>query len=134
VQDRAVIHSSPKLSSGLPAEVDIGSYVTIGHGAVLQSCTVKDNVLIGMNSVIQEGSIIESNSMVAAGAVVEPETHIPSGQLWAGFPARYVRDLTDEEIAQFKKTAIMYSELSAKHKEEFLPYGTIYQQAEALKH
>ncbi len=97
VQDKAVIHCSTRLPSGLPAEVIVGSKVTIGHGAVLHSCTIQDRVLIGMNSVIQEGAFVEHDSIVAAGAVVLPETHIPSGQLWAGNPAQYVRDVTDDE-------------------------------------
>jgi carbonic anhydrase/acetyltransferase-like protein (isoleucine patch superfamily) len=98
-----VIHCATQIPSGLPAETKIGSYVTIGHGAMLQSCIVEDNCLIGMNAVVQEGSVIESNSMVAAGAVVLPETHIPQGQLWAGNPAKYVRDVTEAEIEQFHK-------------------------------
>ena len=72
---------------------------------MLQSCVVKDNCLIGMNAVVQEGSIIEENSMIAAGAVVLPETHVPSGQLWAGNPAKYVRDVTEDEVAMFKKVS-----------------------------
>lgn len=133
VQDKAVIHCSTSLPSGLPAEVTIGSYCTIGHGAVLHSCTLKDRVLVGMNAVIQEGSIIEQDSMIAAGAVVLPESHIPQGQLWAGNPAKYVRDVTEEEITFLEKSAEYYSDLARKHQEEFLPYGTLYQQGEIFK-
>ena len=100
-----MIHCSTSIPSGLPAEVKIGSFCTIGHGAVLHSCTLKDRVLVGMNAVIQEGTIIEEDSMVAAGAVVLPETHIPSGQLWAGNPAKYVRDVTAEEVAFLEKVS-----------------------------
>lgn len=85
--------------------MEIGNYVTVGHGALLTSCTIGDNVLIGQGAIIQEGSIIESNSIVAAGAVVLPETLVPSGQLWAGNPAIFVRDVTDEEIANLEKVS-----------------------------
>eukprot|EP00341_Mesodinium_pulex_P009756 CAMPEP_0116960928 /NCGR_PEP_ID=MMETSP0467-20121206/46252_1 /TAXON_ID=283647 /ORGANISM="Mesodinium pulex, Strain SPMC105" /LENGTH=190 /DNA_ID=CAMNT_0004648749 /DNA_START=64 /DNA_END=636 /DNA_ORIENTATION=+ len=132
VQDKAVIHCSTSIPSGLPAEVKIGSFCTIGHGAVLHSCTLKDRVLVGMNAVIQEGTIIEEDSMVAAGAVVLPETHIPSGQLWAGNPAKYVRDVTAEEVAFLEKSAQHYAVEGRKHQEEFLPYGTLYQQGELM--
>ena len=103
MQDKAVIHCSTSLPSELPAETKIGNYCTIGHGAVLHSCTLKDRVLVGMNAVIQEGSIIEQDSMIAAGAVVLPETHVPAGQLWAGNPAKYVRDVTEDEIKFLEK-------------------------------
>lgn len=132
MQDRAVIHCSTRLPSGLPAETVIGAYCTIGHGAVLHSCTLKDCVLVGMNAVVQEGTIIERNSMVAAGAVVLPETHIPEGQLWAGNPAKYIRDLTADEIALLEKSAEHYAGLGKQHQEEFLPYGTLYQQGELV--
>lgn len=132
VQDKAVIHCSTSLPSELPAETKIGNYCTIGHGAVLHSCTLKDRVLVGMNAVIQEGSIIEQDSMIAAGAVVLPETHVPAGQLWAGNPAKYVRDVTEDEIKFLEKSAEHYSALGKKHQEEFLPYGTLYQQGEVM--
>jgi carbonic anhydrase/acetyltransferase-like protein (isoleucine patch superfamily) len=59
--------------------------------------------LIGQGSVIQEGAVVERNSIVAAGAVVLPGTLVPSGQLWAGNPAAFVRNVTDEEVANFQK-------------------------------
>jgi carbonic anhydrase/acetyltransferase-like protein (isoleucine patch superfamily) len=114
-------------------QVMIGSYCTIGHGAVLHSCTLKDRVLVGMNAVIQEGCIIEQDSMIAAGSVVLPESHIPEGQLWAGNPAKYVRDVTEDEIKFLEVSAVHYSKIARQHQEEFLPYGTLYQQGELVK-
>ena len=75
----------------------------MGHGVILNSCTIRDESLIGMGSVISEGSIIDRNSMVAAGSVVLPNTFIPSGQLWAGNPAKFIRNLTEEELAFLNK-------------------------------
>eukprot|EP00597_Dinobryon_sp_UTEXLB2267_P003264 CAMPEP_0170080246 /NCGR_PEP_ID=MMETSP0019_2-20121128/16434_1 /TAXON_ID=98059 /ORGANISM="Dinobryon sp., Strain UTEXLB2267" /LENGTH=228 /DNA_ID=CAMNT_0010294125 /DNA_START=6 /DNA_END=692 /DNA_ORIENTATION=- len=132
IQDRAVINTVESLESGFPSDVDIGDYVTVGHGALLTSCTVGNRVLIGQGSIIQEGSEIGSNSMIAAGAVVLPGTAVPSGQLWAGNPAVYIRDLSEEEIAGLEKSAAAYDRLGKEHAEEFLPYGTVYQAAEKL--
>jgi len=103
IQDRSVLYCSEKLSTGFPSIIDIGSYVTVGHGVILNSCTIRDESLIGMGSVISEGSIIDRNSMVAAGSVVLPNTFIPSGQLWAGNPAKFIRNLTEEELAFLNK-------------------------------
>jgi carbonic anhydrase/acetyltransferase-like protein (isoleucine patch superfamily) len=108
VQDRSVITSS----SG---NVEIGNNVTIGHGALLNSCKILDNVLIGQGSIIEEGAIVESNSIIAAGAVVLSGTNVPSGQLWAGNPAKYVRNTTQEDKNGFEKTAKTYVDLSLKY-------------------
>lgn len=103
VQDRAVINTVSSLDNGFPADVTIGSHVTIGHGALLTSCSIGSRVLIGQGAIIQEGSDISSDSMIAAGAVVLPNTLVPSKQLWAGNPAKYIRDLSDEEVAALEK-------------------------------
>lgn len=100
-----VIDTESSLESGHSADVDIGHWVTIGHGALLTSCVVKSCVLIGQGSVIQKGTIIESYSIVAAGSVVQPGTLIPSKQLWAGNPAAYVRDLSDDEAEGLKSVS-----------------------------
>lgn len=130
VQDRAVIGTVSSLESGFPAEVSIGDKVTIGHGALLTSCTIADKALIGQGAIIQAGAEIGSNSIIAAGAVVLPNTVVPSNQLWAGNPAKYIRDVTEEEVAGLEKSATTYSNLAKEHAEEFLPFGTAYQQAE----
>lgn len=157
VQDRAVINTVTSLDNGFPADVTIGEEVTIGHGALLTSCTVGSRVLIGQGAIVQAGADIGSDSMIAAGAVVLPNTVVPSKQLWAGNPAKYVRDLTDEELAGVQKVSLCdncskclwtnhrrlfaccllfsqsaeeYVKLSKEHDAEFLPYGTAYQAAE----
>ena len=85
-----------------------------------------------MNAVIQEGSIIESKVIVAPGSVVSPGTLIPTGQYWAGNPAVYVRNLSDHEVQSLQEMAEEYSRLAHEHKDEFLPYGTLHQQAESV--
>lgn len=88
--------------------LNIGSKVTIGHSVKLHGCTLQDLCLIGIGSIVLDGAVVESNSMVAAGAVVKPNFVVPSGKLVAGVPARIVRDLTDEEIDDFEKSALRY--------------------------
>lgn len=131
IQDRAVVTCTSELESGFPADVDIGNYVTVGSGAVLTSCIIQDETSIGMNAIVQEGSVIEKNVVVAPGSVVAPGTLIPSGQLWAGNPAQFVRNLTEDEKKNLELVADNYAILAAEHKDEFLPYGTLYQHAEA---
>ena len=88
--------------------LNIGSKVTIGHSVKLHGRSLQDLCLIGIGSIVLDGAVVESNSMVAAGAVVKPNFVVPSGKLVAGVPARIVRDLTDEEIDDFEKSALRY--------------------------
>ena len=84
VQDRAL----------LSAGVQVGTSVTIGHGAILEKCHIGNGALIGQGSIIQEGSIIGESSIIAAGAVVMPETEVPEGEMWAGNPAVFKKKVT----------------------------------------
>jgi carbonic anhydrase/acetyltransferase-like protein (isoleucine patch superfamily) len=131
VQDRAVIStvSNHLLKSGYPASVTIGDHVTIGHGALLTSCTVGNRVLIGQGSVIQEGCVIGDESMVAAGAVVMHGTTIQPGEMWAGNPAAFKRAVTPAEKAAFTTSATAYSEVAQTHKNEFVSFEATYQRA-----
>lgn len=110
VQDRSV----------LSGNVAIGASVTIGHGALIaDGVTVGDHCLIGQGSNIGAGCTVESKSILAAGAVLLPGAVVPSGQLWAGNPAKYTRDCKPEETATFEKQAQHYVELAAQHAKEF---------------
>ena len=93
IQDGAVVHCTYKKASTI-----IGNNVSIGHNATIHGCNIKDNVLIGMGSVIMDGAIIESNSIVAAGSVVLEGTVVRSGTIFAGVPAKKVKDLDEEKI------------------------------------
>ena len=94
----------------------IGSNVTIGHKALLHACTIEDNAFIGMGAIILDYAKVESGAMVAAGAVVPPKKVIPSGQIWAGNPAKYLRDMSQEEKDFIPISADNY----AKHVYEYL--------------
>lgn len=107
IQDGSVIHMTSTTQGTY-----IGDEVTVGHMALLHSCTIEDRVLIGMQSCVMDDVLVEAEAMVAAGSLVTPGKRIASRQLWAGRPARYVRDLTDEEVAHLRKSADDYVRVS----------------------
>lgn len=108
IQDNAVIHATYKKSPTI-----IGNNVTIAHGAIVHGCTLHDNVMIGMNAVILDNAIIESNSIIAAGSVVTKGTVVESGSVYAGIPARKIKeispDLLDNEIRRIASSYGMYA-------------------------
>jgi len=103
IQDGAIIHCTYQ-----KAKTVIGNNVSIAHNAVVHGCTVHDNVLIGMGAIVMDDAIIESNSVIAAGAVVLPGTVVPSGSIYAGMPAKRVKDISDEMQSVIKRTAENY--------------------------
>lgn len=108
VQDGAVIHCTYK-----KAPTTIGNNVSIGHNAIVHGCTVMDNVLIGMGAIVMDDCIVESNAIIAAGAVVTKGTCVPSGTIFAGMPAKKIRDVSPElstsEIDRIANAYVMYS-------------------------
>lgn len=107
IQDGTVIHES---SFGLPCV--IGDDVTVGHMALLHACTVGDGAFIGMKACVMDGAVVEAGAMVAAGALVAPGKRVPAGQLWAGSPARFMRDLTDKDREMMRWSAAHYVKLA----------------------
>ena len=113
VQDGAVLHATYQKSP-----TTIGNNVSIGHNAIVHGCTIHDNVLIGMGSIIMDDCIIESNSIVAAGAVVPKNTTVESGSIYAGIPAKKVKDISQELISgEINRIANNYVEYSSWAKE-----------------
>jgi carbonic anhydrase/acetyltransferase-like protein (isoleucine patch superfamily) len=110
IQDGTVIH----IESGKFATV-IGEGVTIGHKALVHACTIGDNCLIGMGSIVLDGAVIPDDCLVAAGALVAPGKTFPPRSLILGSPARAVRELSDEEVAGFRRSAEHYVELARRH-------------------
>ncbi len=108
VQDNATLHCTYQ-----KYPLTIGNNVSIGHNAIAHGCTIHDNVLIGMGAIVMDNCVVESNSIVAAGAVVLEGTHIPSGTIFAGVPAKKVKDITPElisgEIDRIANNYVMYS-------------------------
>jgi len=109
VQDHVVIQTTK--ASG----ATIGANVTIGHNAVLTGCTVGEGCLIGMGAVVGEGAVVEAHTMVAAGAVLASGAVATGKKLWAGNPAKAVRDLSAKELAQLPFQADEYCKLAEKH-------------------
>jgi carbonic anhydrase/acetyltransferase-like protein (isoleucine patch superfamily) len=103
IQDSSMLHVTNKTFP-----LFIGNKVTIGHSVTLHGCVLHDLCLIGMNAVVLDGAVIEEQSMVAAGAVVRPGFIVPTGKLAAGVPAKIVRNLTDDELMEFEKSANRY--------------------------
>lgn len=102
IQDNAVLHTSFDLP------LTLGRGVTVGHGAILHSCTVEDNVLIGMGAIVLDGAVIGRDSIVGAGALVTKNTQVPPGSMVLGSPARVKRALTKEEIEGIRENARVY--------------------------
>lgn len=93
VQDGAVIHCTYKKTKAI-----IGNNVSIGHNAIVHGCTVADNVLIGMGAIVMDNAEIEENSIIAAGAVVLEGTKVEAGTIYAGVPAKKVKDISRDLI------------------------------------
>jgi carbonic anhydrase/acetyltransferase-like protein (isoleucine patch superfamily) len=107
IQDGTVIHVS-STSQG----TYIGNDVTVGHMAVLHACTIEDEAFIGMMACVMDDAYVEKGAMVAAGALVTPGKRIPSGQLWGGSPAKFMRNLTEEEKKHIPYSAGHYVRLA----------------------
>ena len=108
IQDGACIHCTYEKTKTI-----IGNNVSIGHNAIVHGCEIADNVLIGMGAIVMDNAIIGSNSIIAAGAVVLENTIVPEGTIFAGVPAKKVKDVSPElvhgEIDRIANNYLMYS-------------------------
>lgn len=119
IQDACVLHvthESEWLPEGGP--LVLGDDVTVGHAAVLHACTVGHRCLVGMSATVLDGAVLEDDVMIAAGSVVPPGKHIAAGTLWRGNPARYVRDLSPQEIDYLPYNAHHYVRLKDHYLKE----------------
>lgn len=106
IQDNVVVHLADNYGCY------VGEYVTVGHSAILHACTVKDEVLVGMGSIILDGAVIGERSIIGAGALVTGGTEIPPGSLVLGSPAKVVKTLSLDEQAKVKTWAEKYVRVS----------------------
>jgi gamma-carbonic anhydrase len=111
IQDGVVIHVASRGQGTF-----VGDDITIGHMALLHACTLESGCFVGMKACLMDGAYVESGAMVAAGALVTPGKRVRRGELWAGTPARPMRDLTAEEIEFFPRSAAQYVELAATYR------------------
>ena len=113
IQDGAVIHATY-----LKSPTNIGNNVSIGHNAIVHGCTIQDNVLVGMGSIIMDDCVVESNSIIAAGAVVTKNTRVEVGSIYAGVPAKKVKDISEALISgEINRIADNYIKYSSWFKE-----------------
>ena len=113
IQDGSVVHVT-----GGKYNTVIGEDCLIGHLAMIHGCTLEDQAFVGLGAIVMDGCVIESDAMLAAGAMLTPGKRIPRGQLWAGRPAVYLRDLKPDDIARNRAGAAGYVELAQRHKRE----------------
>ena len=117
IQDGSVIHVDPPRpggpAGGYPAL--IGDDVLIGHMAMVHGCILHDRAFVGLGSIVMDACEIEGDAMLAAGAMLTPGKRIPSGQLWAGRPAKYVRDLSEADLAGMRAGVAHYVEMAKRH-------------------
>ncbi|SFI17082.1 gamma carbonic anhydrase family protein [Halpernia frigidisoli] len=108
VQDNVMLHCTFE-----KFPLIIGNNVSIGHNAIVHGCTVKDNVLIGMGAIVMDDCLIEENSIIGAGSVVTQGTRVRSGEVWAGSPARKLKDISAEllegEVERIANNYVKYS-------------------------
>lgn len=110
IQDLVMIHT------GFPNySVSIGKGTTVGHSAIVHGCTVGDNCIIGMGSIIMNGAVIGNNCIVGAGSLITENKQFPDNALILGSPAKVIRQLTEAEICKNKENAQHYIKLAAEN-------------------
>ena len=110
IQDGTVVHTSG------PIGTVIGDRVSIGHMALIHACTLEDDSFVGMKACVMDGAVVESGALVAAGSLVTPGKRVPAGQMWAGSPACYMRDINDKDRAMMAHVQPNYVKLGRDYK------------------
>lgn len=111
IQDGTVVHVSYKTHPTI-----IGEDVLIGHMATIHGCTLEAKAFVGMRATVMDGVVVEREAMVAAGALIAPGKRIPQRQMWAGTPARFVREVKPEELAAFADAVARYAGLGEEYR------------------
>lgn len=113
IQDGAIIHCTYQ-----KAKTVIGSNVSVAHNAIVHGCTIEDNVLIGMGAIVMDDAVVGKGSVIAAGAIVLPKTIIEPCSIYAGIPAKRIKDTGDEMKEVIERTARNYPMYAEWFKEE----------------
>ena len=113
IQDNAVVHVTTAISP-----TNIGSGVTVGHGAIIHGCTIEDCCMIGMGAIIMDDAVIGTGSLVGAGALVPPNMKVPPKSLVVGMPGKVVREVNNEEYKMIIERPQEYIELAAVYLNE----------------
>mmetsp|Transcript_14855 Transcript_14855/g.58270 ORF Transcript_14855/g.58270 Transcript_14855/m.58270 type:complete len:243 (+) Transcript_14855:83-811(+) len=117
IGDGCVVHVSSSVG-GAPHATTVGDNAVIEQGSILHGCTIGNNANVQMGSVVFDGAVVEQNAVVGAGSMVLAGAKVPEGQLWAGRPAKFVRDLTAEEKASLARSADDQYALAKQHEQE----------------
>ncbi|WP_259779635.1 gamma carbonic anhydrase family protein [Aestuariispira ectoiniformans] len=112
IQDGTIIHVATHGQGTY-----IGDDVSVGHMAIIHACTLESGSFVGMKACVMDGALVESGAMVAAGALVPPGRVVKSGELWAGVPAKAIRELGAQDKQMMEWTAPHYVTLAKRHKE-----------------
>ena len=110
IQDGSIVHVTRKLAATV-----IGDDVLVGHMAIIHGCTLMDRSFVGLGAIVMDGCVIEPDGMLGAGALLSPGKRIGPRELWLGRPAKFVRLLSDEEVARNRRGAAGYVELAMIH-------------------
>lgn len=111
LQEHVILHTS----HGLPA-CQIGDDVTVGHRAIVHGATVQNRCIIGMGAVILDGAVVGEDSIIGAQALVAMNAVIPPRSLAVGVPARVVRELTDDDLVEIRRSAAHYVETGREYR------------------
>lgn len=111
IQDGTVVHVTRETGPTV-----IGSGITIGHKALIHAATLEDHCFVGMGATLLDHAVVETGGFLAAGALLTPGKHVPTGQMWAGNPAKYFRDLKPEEVEFISISAQNYVDLAMDYK------------------
>jgi len=121
IQDGTVIHVNAERDGGRGAvgwRTTIGSDITVGHMALLHACTLEDGAFVGMKACVMDGCVVEGQGMVAAGALLTPGKRVRKGELWAGSPAKLMRQMSAAEFEYLTYSARHYVELAAAYRRQ----------------
>ena len=113
IQDLTMIHCA-ELGQG----TYIGNDVTIGHSAVLHACNIEDKAFIGIQACVMDDSVVEEGAMVAAGALITPGRRVKSGEVWAGKPAKKLREVCQQDLEFFEINRARYQRLATEYRHE----------------
>jgi len=113
IQDLTMIHCAERGQGTY-----LGNDITVGHSAVLHACTVEDDAFIGIQACVMDDCLIEKGAMVAAGALVTPGKIVKAGEVWAGRPAKKLRDINDSDLAFFEVNRQRYIRLAREYRKE----------------
>ena len=111
IQDGTIVHVT-----GGRFATSIGNDVLIGHQCIVHGCRLEDESFVGMGATVMDGCVIERAGMLGAGSLLSPGKTVKSGQLWVGRPARYVRELTAEEVVANRQAVVHYMKLAQEYR------------------